>query len=55
MSKDPDYTDSNWSYKKRIATKCRICGKQLLDPADCKKETHKECRENYKDNNYSVS
>jgi len=54
MSKDPNYVDSNWSYKKRIATKCRICGLQLTDPDDSKKETHKLCRKHFKDNTYGV-
>ena len=54
MSKDPDYVDSNWSYKKRIATKCRVCGNQLTDPQDCKNEYHEGCIKNYKKKSYGV-
>ena len=50
--KDPDYTESNWSYKKRIATKCRICGGQLILPDEMKKEIHAECDKNIKNNTY---
>ena len=52
--KDPEYTKSNWSYKKRIATRCRICGGQLFLPEDMKKEIHKECVNNINDNSYMM-
>ena len=55
MSKDPDYVNSRISYNKKIATRCRICGKQLLDPTDAKNETHKECLKKYKRKTYGVS
>ena len=52
--RNPDYTSSRISYNKRIATRCRICGKQLLDPMDARIEVHKECKKNYKRNTYGV-
>lgn len=52
--KDPDYTQSNWSYKKRIATKCRICGKQLVLPEEMKKEVHAQCDNNLNNNTYMM-
>tara|TARA_R100000152_G_C6775629_1_gene204159 strand:+ start:194 stop:361 length:168 start_codon:yes stop_codon:yes gene_type:complete len=55
MSKDPDYVNSRSSYNKRIATRCRICGKQLLDPIDARNEMHKECLEKYKRKSYRGS
>ena len=48
MSKDPEYVKSPKSYMKRVATRCRICGKQLLDPAECKQEYHNKCIKKYK-------
>ena len=54
MSKDPDYVRSRSSYMKRIATKCRICGRQMTDPEDCKKEYHRECLKEYKKKTYGV-
>lgn len=53
--KDPNYVPSRISFNKRIATKCRICGGQLTDPTDMKKEMHKECKTNYKRRTYGVS
>tara|TARA_R110000824_G_scaffold20487_1_gene77134 strand:+ start:335 stop:502 length:168 start_codon:yes stop_codon:yes gene_type:complete len=50
--KDPDYNESQWSYKKRIATKCRICGGQLLLPEEMKKEIHSTCDSNLSNNTY---
>ena len=54
MSKNPDYVASRHSYMKRIATKCRICGKTLYDPVDCKNEYHADCMKNYKKKSYKV-
>jgi len=48
MSKDPEYTKSKRSYMKRIATRCRICGGQLLEPTEAKKERHDKCDKEYK-------
>ena len=48
MSNDPEYVKSKRSYMKRIATKCRICKKQLLDPTEAKKEMHDKCVKGYK-------
>jgi len=53
--KNPEYVPSRISLNKRIATKCRICGGQLTDPLDMQKETHKECKNNYKRKTYGVS
>ena len=55
MSINPYYVPSRHSYMKRIATKCRICGRQLTDPEDGKNEYHKECLKNYKSKKYGVS
>jgi len=52
--KDPDYTPSAWSYKTRIATKCRICGKQLVLPEEMKKEIHDDCDNNLSNNTYMM-
>lgn len=52
--KDPEYVTSGWSYKKKIATKCRICGGQLLLPEDMKKEMHHECADKINDNKYMM-
>ena len=52
--KDPEYVASGWSYKKKIATKCRICGGQLLLPEDMKKEMHRECANKINDNKYMM-
>jgi hypothetical protein len=41
--KDPKYVNSHRTYKKRIATSCRICGQQLLLPEEIKKEIHNDC------------
>jgi len=54
MSKDPDYVESRRSYMKRIATRCRLCGKQLLDPMEARKEMHEECIKQYKRKSYGV-
>ena len=48
MSKNPEYSKSKRSYMKRIATRCRICGGLLLDPAEQKKERHDRCDKNFK-------
>ena len=48
MSKNPDYVKSKRSYMKRIATRCRICGGQLLEPTEAKKEMHDKCSKEYK-------
>tara|TARA_B100000963_G_C22628807_1_gene673818 strand:- start:3252 stop:3419 length:168 start_codon:yes stop_codon:yes gene_type:complete len=50
--KDPEYEKSIWSYKKRIATKCRICGGQLILPQEMKNEIHDDCDKQLKNNTY---
>jgi hypothetical protein len=40
--KNPNYTLSNRT-KKRIATRCRVCGGQLLNAQEIKNEIHAEC------------
>ena len=52
--KDPEYTKSPWSYKKRVATKCRICGGQLLLPEEKKQEMHTDCKNKIDDNIYMM-
>ena len=54
MSKDPDYVESRRSYMKRIATRCRLCGKQLLDPMEARKEMHEGCIKQYNRKTYGV-
>jgi len=54
VSKNPDYVKSRHSYMKRIATRCRICGKQLTDPEDAKNEVHPKCLREYKNKIYGV-
>ena len=49
--KDPKYTTSHRTYKKRIATSCRICGQQLLIPEEIKRERHENCAKNNKHDN----
>lgn len=51
---DPEYVDSNRAYKKRVATRCRICGGQLLLPTDMKKEYHETCDKAYKSNTFMM-
>jgi len=48
MSENPDYVASRRSYMKRVATKCRICGRTMYDPVDCKQEMHESCKKNYR-------
>lgn len=52
--KDPEYIKSPWSYKKRVATKCRICGGQLLLPEENKQEMHTDCKNKIDDNIYMM-
>jgi hypothetical protein len=52
--KDPDYTPSINSYKRRIATKCRICGRQLVLPEEMKKELHADCDSNLSNDTYMM-
>ena len=40
---DPEYTENIRGYKKRVATRCRICGGPLLVPEDFKREMHERC------------
>ena len=41
--KDPKYVKSSRAYKKRVATRCRVCGGQLLISQEIKKEMHERC------------
>ena len=45
--KDPEYVDSKFSYNRKIATRCRICGGQLLTPEDMQMEMHLQCRKDF--------
>ena len=40
---DPNYVSSIRAYKKRVATRCRVCGGQLLESSEIKKEMHVKC------------
>jgi hypothetical protein len=53
--KNPEYVPSRISLDKRIATRCRICGRQLLDPTEGKKEVHYKCIKLYKRKTYGVN
>ena len=55
MSKNPNYVKSRISYNGKVATRCRICGGQLLDPIDAKNEYHMACLKNYKRKSYRGS
>ena len=52
--KNPKYTKSNRAYKKRVATRCRICGGQLLLSEEIRKEVHEACDKNIKSNTYMM-
>ena len=52
--KNPDYVSSRRSHNKQIATRCRICGGQLLDPLEARKEMHNRCLKGYKKKIYRV-
>tara|TARA_R110001592_G_scaffold224032_2_gene479563 strand:- start:13826 stop:13996 length:171 start_codon:yes stop_codon:yes gene_type:complete len=45
--KDPEYVNSKFSYNRKIATRCRICGGQLLTPEDMQLEMHYHCRKDF--------
>lgn len=49
---DPEYTRNNRGYKKRTATRCRVCGGQLLMPEDMKREMHEDCAKKENKNVY---
>jgi hypothetical protein len=53
--KNPEYVPSRISGDKRIATRCRICGRQLLDPTESKKEAHDRCVKEYRRKSYGVN
>ena len=40
--KDPKYV-RNKRKNSNIATRCRVCGKQLLIPSEIKREIHESC------------
>ena len=48
--KNPDYAE--YGKHKKIATKCRLCGKQMLDPTEFRDEAHAECIKKYKRRSY---
>lgn len=45
--KNPEYTLNSRS-NKNIATRCRVCGGQLLSADEMKKELHDECDQDNK-------
>jgi len=55
MDKNPDYVTSRWSLNNKIATRCRICGRQLTHPLEAKNEVHDYCLQNYKKKTYGVN
>ena len=40
---NPEYTKNTRGYKKRVATRCRVCGGQLLVAQEIKNEMHDSC------------
>jgi len=40
---DPEYTKNTRGYKNRVATRCRVCGGQLLMAEEIKIEMHEHC------------
>tara|TARA_R110002167_G_scaffold261035_1_gene467504 strand:+ start:45 stop:227 length:183 start_codon:yes stop_codon:yes gene_type:complete len=53
--KNPEYVKSTHSLNKRIATKCRICGRQLTWPPEAKEGVHEQCVKDYKRKIYGVA
>lgn len=49
---NPEYVDYHRGGK--IATRCRICGGQLITPQDMKLEYHELCANNYKSKNVKM-
>ena len=47
---DPEYVTSKFSYNRKVATRCRICGHQLLTPEEMKMEMHEKCKNEYNPN-----
>jgi len=44
---DPEYEESKFSYNRKIATRCRICGGQLLTIEEMEMEMHEQCRKDF--------
>lgn len=44
--KNPEYAE--YGEHKKIATRCRLCGKQILDPTEFREEAHSKCVKDYK-------
>ena len=51
---NPKYVPSRWARDNRIATSCRICGKQLTHPTEMKNEMHDRCVKLHKRKTYGV-
>jgi len=51
--KNPEYVSSIRAHKNRIATRCRVCGGQLLESYEIKKEIHEKCNKD-KSNMYMM-
>ena len=45
---DPEYVNSKFGYNRKIATRCIICGGQLLTPEEMNLEMHEQCRKDFK-------
>ena len=48
--KNPEFVKSHRAYGKSVATRCRICGGQLLIPEEIKKQVHESCESKINDN-----
>jgi|TARA_R100000734_G_C3294475_1_gene85817 hypothetical protein len=49
---NPEYEKNTRGYKNRVATRCRICGGQLLLPEEIKLEMHERCAKKENKNVY---
>ena len=49
---DPEYAPNKRG--RPIATRCRICGGQLVSPAEFKIEAHEQCVKQYKSKQYMM-
>jgi len=52
MMNNPEYVPNTRG--RPIATRCRICGGQLVNPKDFKNEAHESCLKKYKSNKYMM-
>ena len=50
--KNPEYVQNTRG--KPIATRCRVCGGQLVNAVEFKLEAHEQCLKQYKSNKYMM-